>query len=432
MPTMPATLHGDNAQQAAIAAAEAQANIRANNRKFMALALNKEALAQQANGGANSQAWVAGQPLVYNMPSTNNAYLTGFWLRFTGTVTLPAGTGAAYALTAAGQLALYDSVQVLVNGKQHDFRPYIMKYLVQLMGQSQQVQPRLVVAGQTDSPYQAYLNTGLPTLVAVNATTFALWCPMNLIHPQDVRGILSIQNGQSPVQVIVNCAGAVIGPDPELNAIYLTAGTNTVPATVAAQISVIAIYKDGQSYAQRDPLVPNLGGMETCQLLRDNQLSNMQTGQIMSGKITYLHKIPWLIVVAIDGNQSNKFSATTNIQVLRTTTDQNGLHPFIQYGLNSNMDVKEFYTDLSGAGGGLLKQDIDEGVFPFVYGPIFQQAEAGVQEGAHYLNMTQDTGWTDWHYGIQFAALGQGAGGSAGIQPRCTVHVVILNDPLSR
>ena len=67
------------AQQAALAQQAADAQ-RGQNRAFMSLAIRKKALAQQANGGANNQQFVAGQPLTYNIPTANNGFLIGFWL----------------------------------------------------------------------------------------------------------------------------------------------------------------------------------------------------------------------------------------------------------------------------------------------------------------------------------------------------------------
>jgi DNA mismatch repair protein MutH len=67
------------AQQAQLAAQAAAMQLQ-QNRQFMALGIRKKALAQQANGGANNQAFVAGQPLTYNIPTANNGYLVGFWV----------------------------------------------------------------------------------------------------------------------------------------------------------------------------------------------------------------------------------------------------------------------------------------------------------------------------------------------------------------
>jgi hypothetical protein len=419
---MPANSAADAAQAAAMAA-QAQ---RVQNRQFMALTRNAETLCQQANGGANYQPFATGQPLTFNVPTANNAFLTGFWVRCALTVNCAAGASAVYALNAAAPLNLFDSIVVNYGGTQHNFRPYQLKYISQMRAATGQGQPRALVAGQTSAYLQAYYSSAPFTVLSGNNTwNLAFFVPLNFIHPQDVRGILPIQNGETTCQIIANCVGAPFGVDPVFNVVSAVSGTGHV-VTVTGNISVIAAYKDGMSYSQLTALQPNLAGIETVQFLRDTPLNNLGSGQIFRNKVSFLHRIPWLIITVIDGNSSTKFSSTSNIQLLETTADQTGNRPFMRYGLNTNMDVREFYNDLSGAMGGLLQQDLDEGVLPLIYGPIFQQSDIGILEGQHYLNMTTDSGWTDFHYGVQLATVG----GVAGIAPRIECHAVILNDPL--
>lgn len=410
------------AQQAAMQAAIQKEQ----NRQFMALSINKEVLCQQANGGANSQSFAAGQPLTYNVTTANNAFLTGFWVQCAFTVALGAGTNAVYQQNAGSPLTLIDSIQVLYGGAQHNFRPYVLKYISQMIRPNGQPQPRAVVAGQQDSYLQGYYSSA-PFLNAVgnNTYNFSFYMPMNLIHPQDVRGILPIQYGETTCQIVINCAGAPFGTDPELNTFSLASGSNG-SATCTGTIKVIATYKDGQSFSQLTALQPNLAGIETVQFMRDTPLNNLAAGQVFRGKISYLNKIPWLFITVIDGVSPTKWASTSNISLLDTTADQAGNRPFWRYGLNTNLDVREYYSDLSGIFGGLLQQDFDEGFFPLIYGPIFQQSSADLMEGQHYLNMTQTDGWTDFHYGVQVTATGANA--SPG--PRIVPHVIMLNSPL--
>jgi hypothetical protein len=409
-------------QQAAL-----QAQIqKQQNRQFMALSINKEVLCQQANGGALNQAFAAGQPLTYNVTTANNGFITGFWVRCAFTVALGAGTNAVYQQNAASPLSLIDSIQVLYGGVQHNFRPYVLKYFSQLQGEQSQPQPRIVVAGQQNSYLQSYYNNA-PYGVAVgnNTYNFAFFMPLNLIHPQDVRGILPIQNGETTCQIVVNCQGAPFGNDPTLNSFSLVSGSNGT-AAVTGTIAIIAIYKDGQSFTQLSALQPNLSHVETVQFLRDANLTNVQAGNVFRNKISFLQRMPWVFLTVIDGVSPTKFASTSNIQLIDTTADAVGNRPFWRYGLNTNLDVREFYSDLSGVMGGQLQQDLDEGFFPIVYGPLFQQSDAGLQEGQAYLNMTTENGWTDFHYGIQLAATGNNAAGGA----RVECHVVALNSPL--
>lgn len=414
-----------SAQQQAALAAQAAAAQREQNRTFMALSINKKALSQQANGGANNQAFAAGQPLTYNIASANNGYLTGFWVNCTLTNTLAAGTSAVYALTAEAPLSLIDSIVVNYGGPQHNFRPYILKHYFQMLGKLWQTFPRTILAGQSDTFMQAYYNSttnnAFPVAVGANTWNFRFYVPMNLIHPQDVRGILPIQNGETTCQVVINCAGQPQGPDPILNTTSAVSGSGHA-STITGTISIEATYKDGQCYGQLAALQPNLAGVQTAQLVRDTPLNNLGSGQVFRNKVSYLHKIPWLWIAVVDGNQSNKLAATSNIQLIETTADATGMRPFMRYGLNTNLDVRSYYDDLSM----LLQQDMDEGLIPLIYGPIFQQSDAGIREGQAYLDMTTQSGWTDFHYGVQLSSVGS----VAGISPRIEAHLVLLNDPL--
>src|ERR1051326_6442981 len=222
----------NSAQQAQIAA-QLQ---RQQNRAFMALSINKEVLCQQANGGANQQSFATGQPLIYNVTTANNAFMTGFWVKCAFTGNLATGSSAVYALNKAAPLSLIDSINVLYGGTQHNFRPYILKYLSQLQGPTMQIQPRAVVAGQVDTYLQSYYaSSSFPIATGNNTWNFSFYVPMNLIHKQDVRGILPIQNGETTCQIVINCAGAPYGPDPVLNTVVTTSGSGgaaTVTGTV--------------------------------------------------------------------------------------------------------------------------------------------------------------------------------------------------------
>ena len=165
-----------------------------------------------------------------------------------------------------------------------------------------------------------------------------------------------------------------------------------------------------------------MSGIQTAQLVRDTPLMNLGSGQMFRNKVSFLHKIPWLWIAVIDGNQSSKLAATSNIQVIETSADATGMRPFMRYGQNTNLDARSYYDDLVR----LLQNDMDEGLIPLVYGPIFQQADASLLEGQHYLDMTTQSGWTDFHYGVQLNTVGA----VAGINPRIEAHAILLNDPL--
>lgn len=411
-----------SAQQAAAQAAAMQ---KYQNHQFMALSVNKEALAPQSNGGALKQNFSAGQPLYYTVPSANNGFMTGFWVQCLLTNTLTSGSNPVYALNAGAPLTLIDSIQVQYGGQQHNFRPYILKYLAQSQGALKQRVPQSVIAGQTDSYLSGYYSSNtFPVTVGANTWNFSFFVPMCLLHPQDVRGILPIQASDTQCQIVINCANAPLGVDPVLNAV--TSGTGTGASTITGTIAVIVEYKDGQSYSTTNALQPNLSGIQTVQILRDSLLTNVTAQQVFRQKLSFLKKYAWVFATIIDGQQSAQFATTANMQIIEATGDATGNRPFWRVGLNTNLDVREFYNDLSGKNGGLLQQDLDEGILPIVYAPIYQQAAPSMLEGQHYLDMSIGSGWTDFHYGVQLNAVGS----VTGISPRFETHCIILNDPL--
>jgi hypothetical protein len=426
MPTVATSPTGN--QTAATAAAMQQEQQRNQNRLFMSMSLDKDAIATQANGGALSQNFVAGQPLIYNMPTANNAYLVGYWVRVNLTVTLAAGSSATYNANAGFPLNVIDSIQLNYGGNQQNYRPYIMAYYAQMRGVMMQKQPRSIVSGQSDSYLQGYYNNISPTSPAAgsNTVSFAFFVPCNLLHPQDVRGILPIQQGETTAQLVVNCAGNLLGNDPILNSYSANTGTGQAVSSVTGTISIIAKYKTGKSLSQLSLLQPNLSGVETVQLMKDVTLNNIQAGQIYRGKFTYLQKIAWCWLTVVDGQQSTKFATTSNIQRLEMSSDSTGDDLFWAYGQNTNLDVRAFYDKLSGVMGGALQQDFDEGILPIVTGPIFQQSPADLLEGVHYLDTTPSTGWTDAHYGIQLQTVGTLSGVPVRVEP----HLIFLNSPL--
>lgn len=411
-------------QQIAQAMAEAQ---KRQNRNFMALSTNKEVLCQQANGGALSQTFSAGQPLIWNVTNANNAYMTGFWVRCTLTCTLAAGASAVYGMNAANPLSLIDTIVVQYGGggPQHLFRPYNLKYLNQLRGRNKQGAIRSVLAGQQDAYLQGYYSSGPFTAnTGANTYNFAFFVPMN-IHPQDVRGILPIQFGQTTCQVTVNCAPNPLSVDAILGTFYANGGSGH-SVTVTGTIQLIACYKDGQTMAQAGQLAPNLSGIGTTMMLQDVPLNNVSTGQIFRNKVTMIGRFPWCLVTIVDGVQSDKFATTSNLAVLDTSSDQAGYNTFWRYGNNTNLDIREFYSDLSGKMGGWLQQDIDEGIIPIAVAPIYELADPDELHGQHILNTMPNEGWTDFHYGVQLTSTGSNA--SPG--PRLECFLMQIAPPL--
>jgi hypothetical protein len=194
------------------------------------------------------------------------------------TVTLGAGTSAVYGLTAAAPLSVIDSIVVNYGGPQHNFRPYILKYYFQMQGRMQNYFPRTILAGQLNTFMQAYYNStnnnAFPVAVGANTWNFRFFVPMNMIHEQDCRGILPIQNGETTCQVVLNCAGAPQGPDPVLNTTYAVSGSGTYQRRDRNRIRGGRVQR-WSNLQSTWCFTTELSGVQTTQLVRDTPLNNL-------------------------------------------------------------------------------------------------------------------------------------------------------------
>lgn len=407
----------DQAQQRAMY----QAYLLQMNREYMRTALRKWVKCPQAAGSALFQAYSAGQQLTWNVPSANNAFLEEVLILCQFTVNCAAGTSATYAINAGAPLTLLDRVQVLYNGTQINLRPYVRKYYKMLRGYQKLSFPSQVLAGQSVSYVQTYEGTTtFPVATGNNTWNFLLHVPLNPIHPQDARGLLPIMGGETTAQVMIQCASGALGPDPVLNAIASTGGTGNA-VTVTGNITVFGGFRDGTVLASPYLAGLNILDLPTIQYVMDAPLVNLAAGNVMRNKIGFSDKIYYALLVVIDGQQSNKFCADSNIQTLELDKDAAGQNVFWRFGTGSNIDVQIYFDDIRE---GLLGigQDIDEGIIPLICGPIYDTADPSNLDGTQILD-TSAAGWTDVHYGVQLGAVGA----VSGINPRCELHLIMQN-----
>lgn len=393
------------------------------NRIYMINTIRQRAVAPQASGGALTQTYSPGTVLTFGVPSAQNAFCEGVWIRAVLTVTLAAGTAAVYAKNAAAPLSVFDNIQVLYNGVQHNFRPYILSHLNRMSGRLRSAIPYTVLAGQTVTTNDSYRNTGQPvTAGAGNSWTFEFFVPFNLMGPNDARGLLPTMSGETQLQVAVTCAPSanVMGNDPILNVLSVTSGSGHTIA-VTGTVACYAQYRDGQSLDRNALLGLDISGLATTQLVRDTVLTGLTNATTYRQKVNIVGRMPWYLLTVIDGNQSNKFSANSNIAVIELNKDSAGQNSFIKYGTGTNMSPYEFWLDLYMKFG----QDIDEGILPIMTGPISGVNDIDDYSGTQALVVGKG-GWNDFVYGVQLTSVS----GLAGITPRVETHAVLLNKPL--
>ncbi len=414
------------ADREAQAAAMAADKLRMN-RDYMRLTVRKRARAPQAAGGALTQGWAAGQLLTFNIPTAMNAFLEGVVIRFEGTITPAAGTGATYALNPSAPFSLVDNVVINYNGPQVRLRPYILRDFYLASGFQNLPLPSQVIAGQSNSYVQSYLNSGQSLSVgAANTWNHQYYIPLNWAHPYDARGMLPIMGGETTAQVQIQCAASALGVDPILHPIAATGGTGNA-ITVAGNFQVIAVYRDGTSLVSPTRYGLDLSGLGTAQINLDTPLAlaGVGTGTVARGRITNMAQHHYVFLTLVDGVQSNKFASWANLQALELAMDSTGSNSFFRFGQGTNLDIREYLSDIRGfapGGMGSIGQDLDEGIVPLVVGPTYGEAHASSQNGILHMN-TGIGGWNDVNYGVQFGALG----GVAGISPRVEVHEFYIN-----
>lgn len=390
------------------------------NREYMRRTLRHLTIAPQASGGAQTQNFSNGQQLSYLVPSANNGFLEALRIRCALTITPATGTAATYAINAGAPLNVIDSMQIVYNGTQLNTRPFVRKVLRQLSGYARSMEPVAPIGGnlEVDAYIDGYITSTYPVTAGTgNSWNFEFRVPLNALHPQDARGMLPIMAPGTDVVVNIVCCTASMGVDPILSPVATTGGTGAA-VTIAGTIQVIAEFRDGKTL--QGPVLQGIDilDMGTVQYVKDQNLNNLVSGIVNRQKIVQVNYLYYVISLIIDGNQSNKFASTSNIQVLELDMDATGTNKFWAYGTGTNIDVREFWVDLQAD----IGQDIDQGVVPWVRAPIMNTADASNQDGVHYLNTTP-TGWTDVHYGIQVNSVG----GVAGINPRIETFIVMIN-----
>jgi hypothetical protein len=411
-------------QQAAAMAAYQQA-LYSLNRDYMKKTVRKKAVCPPSSGAGLNQAFNLGANLPFSAPSANNGFLEGFYVTVDLFVDFAAGTGATYASTASRELALINEIDVLYNGTQFKFRPYILKPLRQIMGYLQPGWPGGVLLGGHNTETDTYLSQGsLPTTGTNQHVRIQFYVPLNMLHPQDVRGLLPIDGSSTTATINIQCASQLMGNDPTNNCWYASGGSGnqvTLHAGATNTVQVIAAYRDGTSYTGPASLPVNLAGLGTVQFQQDVSLTGLTAGQIYRQKITLLEQHYYVIACVIDGQQASSYSTENNITYLDLTTDSTGSNAFWKVGTGTNLSIQEWFNDIRD----MLGQDLDEGILPLVFAPTWMEADTSNLNGSHVLNCDPSRGgWTDVHYGIQLNSL---AGTLANVTPRVETHLIYVN-----
>lgn len=385
-----------------------------NNADYLKTAIRRVAICPPTSGGI-AQNWVAGQQLVYDFPTAGGAFGLELLITLNLTITLAAGTGATYALNAAAPYNVIDTLEVLYNGSQARTRLYIAKLIASMRGYGRGLPGAALL--NNNATIDGQLNSTLPVAVGANTWTRVIRLPLNALHPYSPAGALPIMGVGTKAQVRLTCASNLLGADPLINAISAASGTGNAVTSVTGTVKVECVYSDGTNLGGPQALFLDLNGEPTCQYYIDTQLSPLTAGTVNRQRVAMLLKHFKMYSIVIDGNQSTKFSALSNLTEIELDEDSVGQNKFYWWGAGTNQSIYDYYDDFRRRYG----QDLDEGVIAWVDGTA-GPGDVANYEGMQYLDMSPGH-WTDVHHGYTVGSVG----GAAGITPRVETFLVSLN-----
>lgn len=409
----------DPKQRAAASADVMEARAQANA-DYLARSIPKHVLCPPTTGGLTA-AYSNGAVLVFNIPTGNGLFLRELLFTVTYTFTAAAGTGATYATTAGAPYNIFDNIEILLNGaSQSKLKPYVLKYWQQLRGFQRPVfgPDGPIIAGNQNTTIENQIYSVPAITTGANTWTFMMRVPLADIHHHSPAGMVPAMGTSTPGQIKVTCNTTALGVDPILNNIYASGGTGNAITGVGGTVKCEAIAYDGTNLWGPTNLYLDLEGEPTAQWVIDNVLQPLQANTVQRFKITTLLQHYFVLCVVVDGNQSNKFSALTNLTSFGMDQDSVGQNKFFLYGTGTNQAVYDYYELTRKR----IGQDLDEGVFPFVVAPSYGQENTDNREGTMILNM-QPGGWTDANVELIAGTVG----GVVGITPRVETYLYSLN-----
>lgn len=410
--TAPAQVAGATTAPAPNPAAER----RKRNAQYLYSVIRKFAICPPASGAGTNQSYSAGSTLIYDVPTANGAFLESIIFICALTVTL-GGTGGSFAVNAGAPLTLFDNVEVTYNGTQAKTKPFILRYLEMERGYGRDIASK-VVAGTSVTTLQNAFYSTFPTVTGANTWNF--YFPMRLrMIPHSAAGMLPIMGDSTKAQIKLVCASNPLGVDPILNTVAQT-GVTSPTLSVSGTVQAVAVFTDGTTYLSRNPLSLDLTDEPTCQMFIDRQLNPLSANLMNRTRIDTKLRHYYMISVIVDGQQSTKFAALTNIAGLELDEDSVGQNKLMSVGSGSS-NLPLYLRDYMHRND--IGQDVDEGVIVWVNGPGSNALSSDNRDALGILNMMGADGWTDANIGVQVNAVGA----VAGITPRVETFLVSLN-----
>lgn len=382
----------------------------------------KESMVKYANcpalGGGSQIAYVAGG-MTFELPVILGGFAKALVIAANVNLAFGAVAAGTYQLNAAAPFNLFTNVLLQLNNAQVQTHPYLTKVINLLRGYSHANWGK-VLSGNAVTTISNALFGSIPiTANTTNNWLFQFRLPLNAVSDDSPWGLIPLSGVGAQAQVTLTGQSALYGVDPWNSCVSQTSGSDGA-VTIASNsiVQLFCEYLDGTSGYTTDTLPFDVFSQPTLQWVVDNTLNNVVSGSYQRSRIATLQENYYLITILIDGNQSTKFAAVSNISVLQLAQDQQGQNSFWKYGAETNVPVTEWF--------GLLRwifgQDVDEGVIPWVYAPGAGINDPDNRSGTQVLNMT-DSGWPAATVAAQITS----AGSVAGINPRMMQFVVCKN-----
>lgn len=411
----------DQAKAQAALAAQNRRNIMQAGADYMARTIDKTAVCVMTNGGALSQAWpAAGGSLSFTAPQTLNGWMRGFVIRLNLTVNLAAGTSAIYALTAGGVLSLIQNVILQYGNNQISIPLRVLLDYYQLQGVWQQNPwENIASIGRNITTIDTYLSNGnaFPVATGNNTWTVEVFVPLNWVHLLDVRGMVPMSGGQTQPTIQLTCNSAPLGADPMKNTLYAVSGSGHA-VTVSGTVQVLAKYRDGDTLTTRQKLALSLGNLGTMQAFYDGTLNSLAANQTQPYQLKHIGRHYYVLAYVIDAQASQTFCADSNISQIDLTRDAAGSNVIWRAGGDTNVDVREWFADLRRG----LKQDLQEGVIPFVAAPVTNTVNLDNNDGIAVFDNTPGAGWPAAQMRVKVGAVG-----AVGSGPRIEYYTIYEN-----
>lgn len=403
------------AAQAAVAQAQQQAIVKAN-RHFMRKALERYAAAPLASGAGFSANYTVGQTLIFNFPTVGSAYAKGLLITYNLTVTPATGTGATYAANAGAPWNIFSELDINYNGAQIKTHPIVLKYMDMLRGFGKG-QQNDVIAGNKVTAIENQI-VGTTPLVVGSGNTWQgkMYVPLNALGEDTVPGVIPMMGVGNQAQIKLTCPSNFMGLDPLLFPVANTGGTgNAVTATGTVNIDVV--YMDGSNMDSNVGLTLSLDGEPTVQWFWDTPLSPLPQGLLQRQHISTLLEHWYAISIVIDGLQSTKFAAVTNLAQFELSPDSVGQNKFMSLNVANNISVYDYYDRFRRMTG----QDLDEGVIVWVAAPTRGVIDSDNRAGMQVLNM-RDGGFPATTHGYLVNSVS-----STNFTPRVETFLISMN-----